>query len=307
MTVIYLEIGGYSIRLLEQNDRPVFNWPLRHFETFEKPSQDSDIDCQVLVTGKLPKASDNKTIYDSQEGLWKLSETDTGYCLKTIRPFNLKPYTVSMISKDFSTVTIWVTPLRKKGFSRAGWDPSTIINPVIEFCLLTRLARDGGVLMHAAAALSNESALVFTGPSGAGKSTLSDCYKANGNPVLSDERIIIRSLGGHFHVWGTPWSGTSFYADNQDGPLREMHFIRHGSEEHRCRPLSAAEMNRLFLQQCFLPQWDRKGMDRTLRFLDELAPGVPCFESALIKDPQVVDFLETHGSGQQSDLLTAAT
>ena len=70
----------------------------------------------------------------------------------------------------------------------------------MELCLLTQLARHGGVLLHAAGVVWEGVGLIFTGPSEAGKSTLSEFYLARGAAVLSDERIIIRQIGDTFRL-----------------------------------------------------------------------------------------------------------
>ena len=148
--------------------------------------------------------------------------------------------------------------------------------------------------MHAAGVVADGVGLVFSGPSDAGKSTLSDFHIARGVPVLSDERVIIRKIDGEFLLCGTPWHGTSHAVSGQVAPLERIYFIRHGSGGHQARRLSSLESSQRFLQQCFLPHWDREAMACTLTFLGELHERVEFYELAFTKDPGIVDFLREH-------------
>jgi hypothetical protein len=178
------------------------------------------------------------------------------------------------------------------GTTHMGWEPLHIINPIVEACLLTRLARDGGLLLHAAGILTEQGGLAFTGESGAGKSTISDLYAARGACVLSDERIILRRVEGGVQVFGTPWPGTGRHARNQQGPLRGLFHVRHGKDGHVLRRMPPSAAAPVLLPQCFLPHWDRAAMDGTLAFLGAVVETVDCFELAFVKTPDVVEFLD---------------
>jgi hypothetical protein len=62
--------------------------------------------------------------------------------------------------------------------------------------------RQGGVLLHAAAAAFGHSAIVALGPSGAGKSTLARFCLEAGGELLSDETVALYPDG---RVYGTPF------------------------------------------------------------------------------------------------------
>jgi hypothetical protein len=166
-----------------------------------------------------------------------------------------------------------------------------VLNPIVEACLLTRLAREGGLLLHAAGVLTEHGAWVFSGASGAGKSTLSDLFAASGRRVLSDERTIVRAVGGELMAFGTPWPGAGRQALNEAGPLTALYCIAHGRDAHVSRPMSAREVSTFVLPQAFLPHWDRDALDRTLAFLVEMAERVECTGLAFVKRPDVVDYL----------------
>ncbi len=140
--------------------------------------------------------------------------------------------------------------------------------------------------------MTKQGGWVFTGPSGAGKSTMSDFFTSRGASVLSDERVIIRMIGGEFRLFGTPWPGAGRLAKNDQAPLTAFHCIAHGQGAHFMRPMDPRSVSPFVLPQAFLPHWDRDAMDRTLETLGTLIDQVGAFQLSFIKNVDVVDFLE---------------
>ncbi len=201
-----------------------------------------------------------------------------------------QPCARALITKDFSHVDVWT--LGEEAASELGWVPMKILNPIVEVCLLTRLAREGGLLLHSAGILSLTGGYIFTGASGAGKSTLSGYFDTHGASVLSDERMIIRKSGDAFVIHGTPWVGSGAYAKNESGLLTELYCISHGPQ-HQIESLSPGAVLARILPQCFLPHWDRTAMESTLAFLSDLIAHIPCQGLAFTKHPGVVDYIRT--------------
>ena len=290
---IDLQIAGYSIRLSTEDTRPLLTWPLQPFEPFlVEADAPFDIEFIVKVVERLPEISHGPLRFDACHGLWKLYESEVGYVLEAADTKWREPRSRCMISPDYSRVEVWVREQRIR--RRPGWSPMFVLNPIAEMCLLTRVAREGGVLLHASGVLFEDDGWVFCGPSGAGKSTLSDLLSAGGGCVLSDERVIIRKIRDEFRVFGTPWVGTSRHAYNGSGPLTRLFCIRHGSDRHTLETLPPRALSQFILQQCFLPYWDQAAMDGTLSALAGLIEHVDCDGLAFLKSPDVVDFLQTY-------------
>jgi hypothetical protein len=157
------------------------------------------------------------------------------------------------------------------------------------------LAREGGLLLHAAGVVTERDGWIFTGDSGTGKSTIARWFTASGATVLNDERIILRKVEGQFRVWGTPWVGTDGIGRNQSAQLTRLHCIRHGIDRHRMRPLSSLEISQRVLRQSFFPHWDRTAVAGTLAFLSDLINHVECVDLEFVKDSDIVDYLKTSG------------
>lgn len=165
-----------------------------------------------------------------------------------------------------------------------------LFNPLIEVCLLSRLAREGGILLHASGLSLCEQGYVFTGPSGAGKSTIAELFADRGATVLSDERVIVRMRDTGFVLFGTPWVGSGQYAANASAPMTALYCIQHGQERHRIDTLKPSTVVTRMLQQAFLPHWDCAGVETTLEVLTSLTRTMPCRSLAFLNQLDIVDF-----------------
>jgi hypothetical protein len=290
MMRIDLMIGGYRIRLTEALDYPCISWPLHPFGSFiDRSHHHLDIDLAITLVGELPSLSHGPLRFDACHGLWRLYEADAGWLLESLNTKTHQPSARALITKDFSHVDVW-TRMEEVGSVR-GWIPMKTLNPIVEVCLLTRLAREGGLLLHSAGVLSFTGGYIFTGASGAGKSALSGFFDTRGASVLSDERMIIRKDGGAIVIHGTPWVGSGAYAKNESGLLTELFCVSHGPE-HQIENLPPNAVLSFLLPQCVLPHWDRSAIEATLTFLNDLIGQVPCRRLAFTKHPDVVDYVQ---------------
>jgi hypothetical protein len=287
---LVLHIGGYMVRIHEQENHPRLSWPLRPFDSFLiSPDSASDLQVEVSVVAHLPELPTGPTRFDSAHGCWKLFESDSGFLFESLDPKILQPRVRALVSDDYRSVRAWILPDLQEG--QVGWSPMQLFNPLIEVCLLSRLAREGGLLLHAAGLSFREKGFVFTGASGTGKSTIAELFAHRGAEVLSDERVILRKLGRDFLIYGTPWVGSGNYAKNSSASIAALCCIGHGENCHRLEPLAPLKSTTLLLQQAFLPFWDRTGLETTLDFLASLTTQVPCYNLAFLKNGDVVDLL----------------
>jgi hypothetical protein len=292
---IDLQIADYRIRLTEAQDCPAFSWPLHPFGSFlDRFDHHPDINLTITVVEELPNLSHGPLHFDACHGLWRLYKADTGLLLESLDTKTHQPCARALIAKDFSHVDVWTCG--EEVGSVLGWVPMKILNPIVEVCLLTRLAREGGLLLHSAGVLSLTGGYIFTGASGAGKSTLSGFFDTHGASVLSDERMIIRKSGETFVMHGTPWVGSGAYAKNESGFLTKLFCISHGPQ-HQIESLPPSELLARILPQCFLSHWDRTAMESTLAFLSDLITHIPCQRLAFAKHQDVVDYVQNQPTG----------
>jgi hypothetical protein len=293
---IDLNIGGYGILIDEPGDYLACAWPLSPFDRFLTPSATpAAITVEVQIVNTLPDLPSGPVRFDACHGLWTLFDSDTGPVLECLDTQTLRTRIRATLGPDFSTVRAFV--LEQATATSTGWVPMHVISPLVELCLVTRIAREGGILLHSAGVLAQTGVYVFTGPSGAGKSTVAQFFAERGASVLSDERVILRKHGGGVIAYGTPWVGSGRYAKNASGPVTNLYCIRHGAQSHRIETMSPGAVLSSILQQCFLPHWDREAMNATLGFLGELAQQIPCRSLAFVKQPDVVDYLDHYSAG----------
>lgn len=288
-----VRIGGYAVQVHEPDNHPRFTWPLRPFDGFLSswtPSPDIRID--VTVASPLPEIPPGTLLFDSAHGCWKLFESDAGLLFESLDPKLFQPRVRARISDDYRTVQAWMLPSLEDG--QVGWSPMQLFNPLIEVCLLSRLSRDGGLLLHAAGLVLDKQGYVFTGASGTGKSTVAELFANQDAVVLSDERVILRRHGTAFFLHGTPWVGSGHYAENSSAPITALFSISHGQEQHSFTRLASSKAATLILQQAFLPHWDRTGLEATLAFLASLTVQIPCRGLSFLNQPDVVDFVCDH-------------
>lgn len=109
------------------------------------------------------------------------------------------------------------------------------------------LARQGGLLVHAASAVRNGRAFLFAGVSGAGKTTISRLAPA-GVTLLSDEISYLRRDGDGYIAFGTPFAGElGLPGENVRAPVAAVYLLAQGPE-NRIEAVSGAEATRALLQ-----------------------------------------------------------
>lgn len=90
------------------------------------------------------------------------------------------------------------------------------------------LAQRGGFLVHAASAIRDRQAYVFSGVSGAGKTTISRLAPQDVT-LLTDEISYLRSSAMGFTAWGTPFAGEmARVGENVNATLQTFFFLHKG-------------------------------------------------------------------------------
>ncbi len=121
------------------------------------------------------------------------------------------------------------------------------LNSVLRIVHTLCLARAHGFLLHAASAVRNNRAFVFSGISGAGKTTISRCAPQDA-VLLSDEISYIRRSSDRYFAWGTPFAGEmGTPGANISAPIAQLFFLEKGPE-NRIDDMDHSEAIRLLLR-----------------------------------------------------------
>lgn len=165
------------------------------------------------------------------------------------------------------------------------WQKSGVIEmsfaggyPVDQVVMMYYLASRGGVLVHAAAMVAEEQALLFPGVSGAGKSTLTRSLSKDGwAELLSDDRVLVREARGGYLAYGTPWPGEAGVARNRVAPVRAILFPARASETRFTALEPRQALERLLPVTSLL--WHEPELQQLqFQLLERLLKTVPAFE-----------------------------
>jgi hypothetical protein len=243
-----------------------------------------------LHYGKLTNDYDlGEKIFDSGS-IWSFHRRNENYILRiSYTSENSTPDRIAILNPDFRSGDVYIPDRRSN-------EPITsdpLLYPFAELLIINLLSQGRGVLTHSCGIDNNEKGMLFAGESGAGKSTLSNLWKdKKGVTVLSDDRIIVRKMEGRFWIYGTPWHGDAKACSPERAPLEKIFFLKHAktNKMERIEGINAASK----LLVCSFPTfWDKKGMEFTLGFIDELTRELPCYELGFVPDENILDLVKS--------------
>jgi hypothetical protein len=129
-----------------------------------------------------------------------------------------------------------------------GTDDSVFLYNIMERIFRLALIFEGGFTVHASSVICDGFGVAFSAPSGTGKSTHTGLWLEEypGAYILNDDAPAVRRVNGLWHIYGTPWAGTTGINRNSMAPLKGLVFLER-SEVNTIRDMSAPEIiNKLF-------------------------------------------------------------
>jgi len=176
----------------------------------------------------------------------------------------------------------------------AQWDPQAgtgkvrqsanpyAIDSVLRIVHTLLLAREGGFLLHAASAVRNGKAHIFTGRSGAGKTTLSRLAPGDVT-LLTDEISYVRKSADGYTAFGTPFAGELAKAgENVSAPLAAVYLLVQGPE-NRLEPMVEAEAVRTLMRNILFFAQDEATVQSVFKSACEFAARVPLYRMTFTK------------------------
>jgi hypothetical protein len=168
--------------------------------------------------------------------------------------------------------------VERVGSEDASQLPSPLHYPLDQLLMMCLLPHHRGVLVHAAGVRRGEAAVVFPGHSGAGKSTLMGLLAGRSELAgLSDDRIVIREIGGSFRAFGTPWAGTGLVASREDAALAAIAFL-HQAQATRLERIGPEAALGQLLRTASVPWFDGDSLTRSLAVCEGLLARVPTYD-----------------------------
>ena len=156
------------------------------------------------------------------------------------------------------------------------------------------LAREGGLMVHAASAVRNGKAFLFAGVSGAGKTTISRQAPADAT-LLTDEISYLRFQGGRnglaYVAYGTPFAGElARVGENVHAPLAALYLLQKGPE-NSIEPVRPSEAARKVLENVLFFANDRELVGLVFESACELVRHVPVYRLTFVPDERVWELI----------------
>jgi hypothetical protein len=136
------------------------------------------------------------------------------------------------------------------------------------------LATRGGFLLHAASAIRNGKAFVFTGASGAGKTTIAGLAPFDAT-LLTDEVSYVGSNPTGYRAFGTPFAGElAKLGENVSAPISVLYLLAQG-RANRIEPVRASDAVRLVLANTLFFAEDQYLIRSVFRSVCRLVDQIP--------------------------------
>ncbi len=237
----------------------------------------SPADMEVeLQLDRVPATAGEKKIFDSGDAL-RIYKNDNGYLVSHTIPGEGNPEWLAEISPDFCQAKIYCGIRMRTLRGKTSMVTNPLQYPLDQIFLMFLLARKQGALIHGAGISRGDRGYIFPGPSGAGKSTLMKQFFHEGAwTILSDDRMVLRSAGGHYTAYGTPWAGEGGWAENFSVPLQSICFVQKGVE-NRVTPVSSQAAAEALLPVMSIPWYDASLVSAYLAICEDIIRKVPTY------------------------------
>ncbi len=173
------------------------------------------------------------------------------------------------------------------------------IDSVLRIVHTLLLASEGGFLLHAASAVRDGEAHIFTGRSGAGKTTLSR-MAPNDVTLLTDEVSYIRKNANGYTAYGTPFAGELAKAgENTSAPLAAVYLLVQGAE-NRLELIHEAEAVRTLMRNILFFAQDEATVQSVFKSACEFAAKIPMYRMTFTRSSQAWDVV---GATRQIEMM----
>lgn len=245
-----------------------------------------EISIRLHASG-FPSLAGLKKRFDTAES-WSLFEERNRRWITFHPAQRVEPHWITCFESGVRRVTVFCKASPpKEGKGRPMLD-QPVSYPLDQLLMMYFLARRRGMLAHAAGVVIAGKAYLFAGVSGAGKSTFSLLLAAaRAGRMLSDERVIVRSVRGRLEAFGTPWAGTANIASAASAPLAGIFLLKHG-KANRIEPLEPVSAADRMLPMISIPWYDPDAAAPIVAFVKRLASRVPVHEFSFVRDGSAV-------------------
>jgi len=265
---IAIGIGGMSIGLRTQSE--TFAEMLRErYSGFVEPAETSQYHFSIDLTGRDGLTWDDELKVRQHDGRWSIDR------------------------RDFRAD--WNRAKRAGRISQPATAYAT--DTVLRIVHTLLLSESGGFLLHAASAVKNGKAFLFSGESGAGKTTIARLAPPEVT-LLTDEISYIRPTEnerpeeGGYRAFGTPFAGEiAKPGENVAAPIGALYFLAQGAA-NRIDRLSNAEASRRLLRNILFFAEEAELVAQVVDSACRFVTHVPTFQLTFVPDPGVWELIQ---------------
>jgi len=239
-----VEIGGITAEIFSKCHEPFLKSLRKKYEKFLSKNV-PDVRLEIF-SGKSGTASTKVTI-DSSSGFYYIT------CRKICGRINYRTGTGKIYCSEKNPYTF-------DSFLRVLWT--------------LYLARQSGMLVHAASVACRNSGLVFCGKSGSGKSTLAKAVMDRSTVnVLGDEIALLKRVRGKWWVFGTPFNGEHDAGMQSKKPLERIFFLEKSQYTGRNQVKSRSVND--FLRHVLFFCRDKNMVKKIFDLAADISAGIP--------------------------------
>lgn len=265
----------------------------------------------IIEIGRMPVLVRAPLSSESSEFLRMLERRYSGFLSPEARPvfeFDVELVAPGNITEEDDVAVRFESGrwLIERGDLRAGWEPASrrgwivqspnpySIDAALRIIHSVILAREGGLLVHAASAVRNGKAFLFAGVSGSGKTTFSRLAPADAT-LLTDEISYLRFNGGSngrgYVAYGTPFAGElAKVGENVQAPLAALYLLQKGPE-NSIEPVRVSEAARMLLENVLFFAHDPELVGLVFESACELVRHVPVYRLTFVPDQRVWELI----------------
>lgn len=296
---LHLSIADLHFSISSHNLPPLLKYDTSYKQFLVAQTNPSALTVAVslLLKEVMPDVTHLTKIFTTPESWHMLAGSNGKYIV--FQPPNspdIEPAWIARIGPDLQHVDVYCD----KKFHTGSSEKQFIDNPVrypLDQILLINCLLGKGLLIHAAGIVVKGKGFLFAGPSGAGKSTTCSIFQGIGiKNILSDDRMVVRKSGEDYLMFGTPWAGDAGIAVNESASLNGIFFLKHSSE-NCIRELSPRESLDSFFKVASLPWYDKKDLQKSFDFCDDLLQKIKMYELSFRQGPEIVEDILSLVSG----------
>ena len=145
-----------------------------------------------------------------------------------------------------------------------------VLSELLMVGFYSHVSLEKALLLHASGVCCKKKAVIFTAASGVGKTTQAELWqKYAGATIMNGDKIFLTKASGKMVAWGSPWSGSSPYAQNIGEQVAAI-VVLEQAEENSIRKLSGMELLEKVAPHVFIPGWDPRCESAVLDLLDQV-------------------------------------